>query len=215
MGISTLLLAFNILFFSFISAAFAGQTFNPLTGKMDKCLTIKDASGSPADTTCGDILVTTGSLINNGNGTYSLNIPTTSTGGGWTRTTGIVTTTVTTDNVGVATATPTSRLTINGSFAQALTNSAAATYTLTDSDNVLLVDSTAGVRTRTLPTAVGITGRQYVIKDWKGTAGVYNITVTTTSSQTIDGATSYVINSSYGAVIVESDGANWSVIDKL
>ena len=215
MGISTLFLAFNIFFMALTSNVFAGQAFNPLTGTLDKCVTIKDASGTPADTTCGEVQVTPGALTNNGNGTYSLNIPTTSTGGGWTRTTGIVTTTVSSDNVGVATLTPTSRLTVSGSFAQALTTSAAATYILTDSDNVLLVDSTSGVRTRTLPTAIGIAGRQYIIKDWKGTAAAFNITVATTSSQTIDGVTTYVINSSYGAVIVESDGANWSIVGKI
>jgi|GEM_PF-4677192 len=215
MGISTLFLALNILLAVFTTTAFAGQAFNAFTGKIDKCVTIKDASGSPADTTCGDVQVTAGALSSNGNGTYSLNIPTTSTGGGWTRTTGVVTTTISTDNVGVATATPTSRFSINGSFSKATTTSSAATYTLTDSDNVILVDSTSGARTRTLPSAVGITGRQYVIKDWKGTSAASNITILTTSSQMIDGVTSYVINYSYGAVIVESDGANWSIVGKV
>jgi hypothetical protein len=58
-----------------------------------------------------------------------------------------------------------------------------------------------------LPTAVGVLGQEYVIKktDTSGTA----LTVSTTSSQTIDGATTYSLPAQYNGVIVQSDNANW------
>lgn len=38
------------------------------------------------------------------------------------------------------------------------------TYTLTVTDSVILADATTAVFQATLPTAVGITGRQYTVK---------------------------------------------------
>lgn len=81
-----------------------------------------------------------------------------------------------------------------------------ATYTATESDHT--IDCTANTFTVTLPTAVGITGREYVVKN----SGAGNITVGTTSSQTIDGATSYSLATQYKYVTVQSTGSNWVII---
>lgn len=85
-------------------------------------------------------------------------------------------------------------------------------YTPTNTDVVILVNSTAGIVTITLPTAVNIPGRWYFIKDWKGQAGTNNITIATTSAQTIDGSTTKVLNKAYLGYFVVSDGANWSTM---
>ena len=58
----------------------AGQAFNPFTNKPDLCATIEEEDGSPANTSCGKIKVSNGQLTNNGDGTYSLSVP--SGGGG-------------------------------------------------------------------------------------------------------------------------------------
>ena len=60
----------------------------------------------------------------------------------------------------------------------------------------------------TLPTAVGCSGRVYIIKS-NMNAGVL-LTVNTTSSQTIDGALAVVL-SRYSALQVISSGSNWEV----
>lgn len=78
--------------------------------------------------------------------------------------------------------------------------------------SAILVDSTGGAVTITLPTAVGVPGRQYIVKDWKGQAATKNILVNTTGGQTIDGAASKNINTNYAAWYFISDGANWSII---
>ena len=79
-------------------------------------------------------------------------------------------------------------------------------YALTTSD--YLVNFTATSLTATLPTASGITGQIFIIKNTS--AG--SLTIATTSSQTIDGAapTSLPTNS---ALTVMSNGSNWIIIN--
>ncbi len=48
-----------------------------------------------------------------------------------------------------------------------------------------------------------------LIKDESGGAATNNITIATTSSQTIDGASTKVINTNYGVARVFSNGSNW------
>ena len=63
-----------------------------------------------------------------------------------------------------------------------------STYSIGDSD--FFIDCTSGTFTVTLPTAVGKAGRVYIIKN----SGSGVTTVGTTSSQTIDGVTSRLLN---------------------
>jgi hypothetical protein len=79
-------------------------------------------------------------------------------------------------------------------------------------DYIIGVTSTAAARTITLPTAVNVTGRVYIVKDESGGAATNNITVDCTGGQTINGAATNVINTNYGSVTVYSDGANWFTI---
>jgi hypothetical protein len=88
----------------------------------------------------------------------------------------------------------------------------ATNYTATNQDHNILVDATSGVVTITLPTAVTLAGQEFLIKDWKGQAATHNITIATTSAQTIDGASTKVISANYGSVRVVSDGSNWAII---
>lgn len=111
--------------------------------------------------------------------------------------------------IGVADTLPSSTLSVKGSFSSAV-RSITTGRTLDVTDYAILADATSGAFNVTLPTAVGITGRIYVIKktDSSGNA----VTVNTTSSQTIDGSTTYSLASQYKYVTVQSDGANWQVI---
>lgn len=76
------------------------------------------------------------------------------------------------------------------------------TYTITASDEI--VECTANTFSVTLPTAVGISGRVYQIKN----SGSGVITVNTTSSQTIDGALTKTLNQ-YDKLATVSNGTNW------
>lgn len=84
-------------------------------------------------------------------------------------------------------------------------------YTATAADDVILASGAAF--TITLPTAVGITGKQYYVKKTDSTIANI-ITVGTTSAQTIDGATTVTLKTQYATVGVVSDGANWQLLDQ-
>jgi hypothetical protein len=86
----------------------------------------------------------------------------------------------------------------------------ANSITLTATDDVWIV--TAASQTITLPSAVGIQGKTFTVKN---NNGVINTTVATTSSQTIDGSTTFSLSLSNGSITVISDNANWQIIAKV
>lgn len=83
-----------------------------------------------------------------------------------------------------------------------------ANATLTTAEKVCLATGGASGITITLPAAVQ--GSEYVIKKVDSDAGA--VTVATTSSQTIDGATTKVLSAQYAYVRVVSNGTSWSII---
>jgi hypothetical protein len=68
------------------------------------------------------------------------------------------------------------------------------------------IECTANSFTVTLPTAVGVTGKVYSIKN----SGTGVITLATTSSQTIDGSLTQTLTQ-YDNLVVFSNGANWII----
>ena len=98
-----------------------------------------------------------------------------------------------------------------------LTNSFTTQYTAISGATTLgtshhTVNCTSGTFVVTLPTAVSIAGREYVIKN----SGAGVITLNTTSSQTIDGNASGVLTLiALASYTVKSDGANWIIIGKV
>lgn len=85
---------------------------------------------------------------------------------------------------------------------------AAGAITVTNADDVILVNKASGAATSVNMPASPMTGAQYVIKDKKGDAASNNITLI----GTFDGATNYVINTNNGKATVMWDGTEWSVI---
>lgn len=89
-----------------------------------------------------------------------------------------------------------------------------ANYTATISDSTIRCDASGGAFTITLPSAVTVgAGKRYMIKRTDFLASSNLLTIATTSSQTIDGATNEYLRSGTH-LKVESDGANWIVIDR-
>ena len=80
-------------------------------------------------------------------------------------------------------------------------------YTAAATDRIIFVDSTSAAVTITLPASVA--GKDYIIKDWKGTSATNNITISFTS---IDGAATKVISTNYAAVRVIGDGTNYGTV---
>lgn len=110
--------------------------------------------------------------------------------------------------VGVGTTSPNSTLDVRGSLS-GNTQVFTTAYTATGTDyNLIFTGTTAA--TLTLPTAVGITGRMYCIKN--ASSNISTLTIATTSSQTIDGASTATLNNSYQTLSVVSDGSNWYIV---
>lgn len=113
-------------------------------------------------------------------------------------------------NVGIGTNNPgqllevTGNIKMNGIFRAYRAISATDTAAATD----FLIDCTSGTFTVNLPTAVGISGRAYCIKN----SGNGVITVDPSGAQTIDGSTTYLINTQYDSIQIVSNGANWVII---
>ena len=82
-----------------------------------------------------------------------------------------------------------------------------STYTITDSDDIILSSSTSTPFTLTLPTAVGFSGDVKTVKKIDGSTNP--ITINTTSSQTIDSITSFTITTPYVSYDFVSDNSNW------
>jgi|GEM_PF-5451711 len=82
-------------------------------------------------------------------------------------------------------------------------------YTVTATDAYLLIDATNGDVVVTLPSAVGISGREYSVKKIDDSANT--ITVDASSTETIDDSETLVITSQYEAITIVSDGEGWNI----
>ncbi|MEY2828503.1 MAG: hypothetical protein RIQ33_361 [Bacteroidota bacterium] len=107
--------------------------------------------------------------------------------------------------VGIGTTSPVSTLDVRGS-ASFNTRSITATTTLTSTDHTIIYSGTS-TATLTLPSASACSGREIWVKN----SSAYAVTIATTSSQTIDGNSSWSILSQYETVLFMSNGTNWIV----
>jgi hypothetical protein len=88
---------------------------------------------------------------------------------------------------------------------------ASTPYTAISTDYYISCDVTAGVISVLLPNAP-TTGRTFVIKDKVGLAATSNITITTVGGAvTIDGATTFVMNTAYEAANVIFNGTSYEI----
>ena len=90
-------------------------------------------------------------------------------------------------------------------------NHASSTYVVLAADEFISADVTAGVIQVNLPNAP-TTGRTITIKDSVGLSATSNITLTTVGGAvTIDGATTFVMNTNFESVSVIFDGTKYLV----
>ena len=99
---------------------------------------------------------------------------------------------------------------VMGGVAGQVISTTTTPYTVLADDFLIKVDATAGAKTVNLPTAVGIRGRQYIIKkiDASGNA----VTVEGDGAETVDGAANATLAAQWDAVTVMSDNANWLIV---
>src|SRR6266487_1253351 len=111
--------------------------------------------------------------------------------------------------IGIGTTTPASSLEVAGSFSvNALIVTSNATLTSNDY-NVKFTGSSAS--TIRLPDAVNCSGRIYNIKNSSTSSPTPPLTIATSSSQTIDEASAWILDEPNEAVRLISNGTNWEV----
>jgi hypothetical protein len=98
--------------------------------------------------------------------------------------------------------------TVNGTFATS--TKTATTYTVSGSDTVIFADATSNNITITLPAASGLTGYRFYIKRIDSSGNT--VTVQRSSSDTIDGMTSFTLDLQYTAFGVVSNGSAWYIL---
>lgn len=84
-----------------------------------------------------------------------------------------------------------------------------ANHTADIAEKVINANATSGAITVSLPSAVGIAGKTYVVR--KSDASVNAVTVDPNGSQTVNGSSTHVLSSQYDTVTIVSDGSNWVV----
>lgn len=97
----------------------------------------------------------------------------------------------------------------DGATRMAVTTKTAA-HTALATDYLILCDCTAGAITISLPTAVGITGKEYIIK--KIDAGANAVTIDPNGVETIDGAATKTAPNQWNYGRFVSNGSNWMTV---
>ena len=115
----------------------------------------------------------------------------------------------TNNEIGIGTSTPASGLEVNTSMGLKVTTITSAT-TLDQTHNVVLCNT--GAYTVTLPAAASNTGKVYYIKNIDSDGD--NINIDGNGSETINGATTYVLHSYNDGIRIVSDGTGWHVIEE-
>lgn len=83
-------------------------------------------------------------------------------------------------------------------------------YTATAADYTILCDANLGTFTVSLPTAVGIAGRTYIIKKIDSSANI--ATIDANASETIDGMLTQDLTAVYESITMQSDGIAWYIV---
>lgn len=88
----------------------------------------------------------------------------------------------------------------------------AGDVTLTEDNHVIIINkATSEATTITLPIPT-VTGRNFVIKDGKGNASIYNITLMPNGTEKIDGQDYIVLSVDYGSITVVWNGTQWNIL---
>jgi hypothetical protein len=178
-------------------------------------ITVSEEDGTPSITDVTGIVVTNGTLTDNGDGTVTVD---TGAGGGGTPggsdtqvqfndstafggdsglTYNKTTNTLSTDTISLSS--------LYGSY-----KAKTANYTALTTDYFIACDASGGSFTITLPASSGNTGLQYFIK--KTDSSGNTVTIDGNASETIDGSTTKVINTQYESISIISNGTNWYVL---
>ncbi len=110
-------------------------------------------------------------------------------------------------SIGFGTATPNSKFEVNGSIGLGNVTTKTANYTASSTDYMILVNASGGNVTITLPSAIDLYRREYVVKKIDSSPNIVYVT----SVVNIDNVSSYEIESHNVAIKLKSDDVQWWV----
>lgn len=111
-----------------------------------------------------------------------------------------------TGKLGLGVSSPLTRLHISGGVTIEPTSISSNT-TLDETHSVVDVNATSGNIVLTLPSASGISGRQYIIT--KSDASANTVTIDADGTETINGELNVVLNDQFDYITIRSNGTNW------
>jgi len=112
--------------------------------------------------------------------------------------------------VGIGTTSPNSTLDVRGSFSLSYRSFTSSTSAASTDNSLSFTGTTAA--TLTLPDASTCTGRMYAVKNASATLPTPVLTIATTSLQTIDGSSTWLLDEQNKMITVVSNGTNWNVV---
>lgn len=83
-------------------------------------------------------------------------------------------------------------------------------YSILDTDYVILASASSGLLTLTLPSAIGLNGKQFVIKKVDSTPNA--VVLSPVFSQTIDNSSDLTVVDPMVSVTIVSDNSNWWIL---
>lgn len=89
-------------------------------------------------------------------------------------------------------------------------SSKTANYTVVATDSTLLGDASGGAFTFTLPTAASMTGRVFIFKKTDTSSNA--ITIDGNGSETIEGATTFLLAAQGDCIWIQSTGTEWFIL---
>lgn len=118
-------------------------------------------------------------------------------------------------DVGIATNSPSAKLDVNGTFRVGgatyyAIRTVTGTTTAASTDRTILVDATSGAVTINLPAASSVVGIEYIVKKIDGSVNA--VTIDGNGSETIDGATTKVLNSQWEITKLQATSGGWYII---
>jgi hypothetical protein len=84
----------------------------------------------------------------------------------------------------------------------------AADFSMSSADDVVFADSTLGALNVYIPTAIGVGGKEIMVKT---TSGNQPVTLQASGAETIDGASSFVLNYPFQSTTLISNNSNWYI----
>ncbi len=100
----------------------------------------------------------------------------------------------------------------SGSFRRTSPRTVTTSGVINDDDWVLLVDTTGGIVTMTLPTAASADGLQMTIKKISGEKPARDVIVEGDGTETIDEGLNAILRRQFESITVASDGTEWWIL---